>query len=239
MKFTLMQYKEMLELIREKDYKIYKYTDKIDADVNHVILRHDIDMCLEKALEFAKVEYSLGIESTYFILLSSDFYNIYSKKSINILNEIIKYGHDIGLHFDEVRYEVKDQRELENKVYAEVKIINEMLNYDIKSISMHRPSEIFLKSNMKFDNLINTYSREYFSQYKYLSDSRMTCREDILKLIKEKKYTKFHILTHPIWYCEIEKNCKEVLQEMLKNKSKLMFDTLNENFKNLEEILIE
>ena len=90
MEFTYEAYKNMILNLRNNEYKVVGYNN--DFKEKTVILRHDIDFSLEKALDIAKLENQLGVFSTFFILLSTDFYNINSIKSLEILKNIIRLG---------------------------------------------------------------------------------------------------------------------------------------------------
>ncbi len=103
MDFTYSGYKDLIQKIRNNDFEIIKYTETGQYE-KEVILRHDVDVSLEKALEFAYFEAELNIQSTYYILLSSNLYNIMSKKSTECIKKIYEFGHSIGLHFDETKY---------------------------------------------------------------------------------------------------------------------------------------
>ena len=77
MEFTYASYKNMLHLLREEGYVI---TDYHECNSYHeediVILRHDIDCSIEKAVKMAELENGMGVCSTYFVLVSSEFYNV-------------------------------------------------------------------------------------------------------------------------------------------------------------------
>lgn len=106
MKFTYEAYANLMGLIRGTGYSIVGYDSYKNVD-RPCILRHDVDMSLEYASKFANFEASLKegtVQATYFVLLSSDFYNPYSKENIQYLRTILKSGHSIGLHFDEKKY---------------------------------------------------------------------------------------------------------------------------------------
>ena len=68
------------------------------------ILRHDIDFDLVLAEKMATIEYENDIHSTYFILVGCETYNILSSANREILFNILKLGHEIGLHFDPTFY---------------------------------------------------------------------------------------------------------------------------------------
>ena len=42
-----------------------------------------------------------GIQSTYFIMLRSPVYNLFSRENSEYLKKIIGFGHHIGLHYDD------------------------------------------------------------------------------------------------------------------------------------------
>ncbi len=236
MDFTYKAYKEMIKKLLDKgyeisDYKNYKEKKKV------VILRHDIDTSLEKALRIAEVEKELNVNSTYFILLSTDFYNINSEKSLRILKEIKRLGGKIGLHFDEKKYKISDKEEYIKYVNYELDILSKILNEKVDIVSMHRPSKEFLEMNLEIPNVINSYQKVFFNKFKYVSDSRMNWRENIEEIIENNQYKALHILTHPFWYEENEKTMEEKLKIFLNNATLERYSSLSENIRNFEEIL--
>lgn len=61
-----------------------------------IALRHDVDHCLDTALEMAFWEHEHGIRSTYYILHTAEYMNdplLYDK-----CLQIQKFGHEVGLH---------------------------------------------------------------------------------------------------------------------------------------------
>ena len=145
-------------------------------------------MSLHKALTFARLENRISIRSTYFVLLSSNFYNVFSKESGDILREISTLGHKIGLHFDEKRYPIENQEDLRRFVDYESGILSDALNIDIDVVSMHRPSKWILENDVHLEGLINSYSKMFLHEFKYLSDSRMRWREDVLEIVTSKRF---------------------------------------------------
>lgn len=208
MKFLYNQYRSILRLLREKGYSYADYSNYGDFDKS-VILRHDVDFSPSKALKMAQIEKDAEVQATYFILLSTEFYNVFSKEVSEIIKQIISLGHNIGLHFDEKKYEVNDKESLEFYINKEKEILEKMLDIEIQAVSMHRPSKWVLENDLQFDNIINTYSQEFFKNFKYLSDSRMNWREPALKIIEEGSFNRLHILTHPFWYSDEDESMKE------------------------------
>ncbi|NBI63098.1 hypothetical protein D3Z38_08510 [Clostridiales bacterium] len=103
MQFTYHAYKDLIKRLRSKQYELVGYTDYESKD-QCAILRHDVDISIDKALELATLEHQENVKSTYFFLLNTDFYNIAAKGSIENIWRIHDMGHEIGLHFDETKY---------------------------------------------------------------------------------------------------------------------------------------
>ena len=84
--FDLNSYGNMISKIQKLGYEIVFFED-LDIRSPHLILRHDIDISLESALKMATFEASKKFYSTYFILLRSDLYNIYSSIATKIIKK--------------------------------------------------------------------------------------------------------------------------------------------------------
>lgn len=236
MEFTYKSYKNMLDKLKNYNYNFCNYKNYSNFE-KCVILRHDVDNSLKNAVKFAYLEYKNNVQSTYFILLSTNFYNIFSKESRCMINEIKSMGHEIGLHFDEVKYDISNEEDLKKYAKKEMLIMSIELEMNIDAISMHRPSKWLLEKNIKFDNVVNSYEKIFFEQFKYLSDSRMDWREDVLGIIESQLYNKLHILTHSFWYTEENLDITTRVIEFIKNADKERYYYLKDNIRDLEKII--
>lgn len=126
MTFTYDGYRGLLGLLRENGYAAAGYHDWQEKD-RCVILRHDIDNDLSQAVKLAELEQTEGVASTYFVLVTSDFYNVFSKASRDRLRQIAGCGHTIGLHFDEMSYPeaMGDPEAIRDKILHERDILQE------------------------------------------------------------------------------------------------------------------
>ncbi|MBU9675176.1 hypothetical protein KQ939_00110 [Planococcus sp. CP5-4] len=244
MEFTHKSYKKMLDLLIQKGYKFCSYSTK-ETEEKCVILRHDVDFSVEKALEMAIMENEKNVKSTYFFLISTNFYNVFSKESLEMIMRIILLGHEIGLHFDEKKYNTENLEDMKKHVAKEVDILSELINRKVNVISMHRPSKLFLKQDVKFDGLINSYSSEFFNDMKYISDSRMNWRENPIAAIDAQMNKKLHILTHPFWYSVENESMEFKLKRFLREAVTERYHFLEDNFRELnkaitiEDVLVE
>ena len=86
MKFTYEGYGDLIDSLKNNgygfaDYENYRQFEKC------VILRHDVDYDLQRVIKMAELEHEKNVSATYFVLLTSDFYNLASKES----EEVLKY----------------------------------------------------------------------------------------------------------------------------------------------------
>ncbi len=238
MDFTYAAYEEVLSFLKENRYEVCNYKTYQHSN-RCVILRHDVDFSLEAALRFAELEYKNGVQSTYFILLSTSFYNLFYRKANDIIREIRAMGHDIGLHFDEANYSISTKEELIQYVQKEIFIMSQGLGMEIKTVSMHRPSKWVLEADVQFDTMINSYGKEFFNEFKYLSDSRMHWQEDVYQVIESKAYERLHILTHPIWYGAEESTMQAQLKDFIRAQKYNCYDAVRDNIRDLDEVLLK
>lgn len=235
MNFTYKSYSNLINSLKEHNYKICSYSNWQDHDKKVVILRHDIDNSISKALQLARLESNLGGGSTFFVLLTSDFYNIFSKATCDVLREIINCGHEIGLHFDEVRYPELQSNliAIRNKIIKECNILSEAVGEQISVVSMHRPSKMMLEADLKIPGIINSYGKTFFNDFKYLSDSRRRWREPIDDIIASEQYERLHILTHAFWYNKNELSLRDSLLSYIKSANLERYKSMDSNFTNL------
>ncbi len=228
--FDLESYGEIISEIKRLGYKIVFFED-LDAQDSHLILRHDVDISLESALKMATYEASKEFYSTYFILLRSDMYNIYSPNATKIIKEIIALGHRIGLHFDHSIYKKKDFDSLEEYCQNECSAIQSWFNIYINTISFHKPSKYLLSLDKNIAGRINAYKSDYFKKILYSSDSRGDWYYGHpLDYLKGKSNMAIQLLTHPIWWHSHSKlNPQKVLEQFALKNIKLFLDNLTDS----------
>ena len=109
--FTIQTYKKLLIALHQQGFLFQHFKDFQSTIENQkrIILRHDIDACKDNSIQFAKMEYKVGIVGTYYFRIVPKSFNE------KIIKEIAELGHEIGYH-----YEVMDtcQGDIE-KAYTE------------------------------------------------------------------------------------------------------------------------
>ena len=235
MEFTYQAYKDMIRLLQKGGYSFCSYHDWRNTE-RCVILRHDIDNSLEQAVKMAEIEAEMGVHSTFFALLRTDFYNVSSPKGQKAVQKILNLGHEIGLHFDEEAYE-ESCGPIEELIHKEADILSKICDVPVRTVSMHRPSKKTLEANLQIPGMVNSYGETFLHGFKYLSDSRRHWREDVLGIIKSGTYDRLHILTHAFWYHEENESMKDSLARFVHSANGERYDQLEENITDLSSVL--
>lgn len=237
MEFTYSAYEAMLRLLHDTGYAFCNYHNYA-AHPRCVILRHDIDYQPEAALRLARVEADFGISSTWFILLTNGLYNPMSPSVGKVLQELRTMGHEIGLHFDESAYESGSSPEqLAENIIKECGLLSALLETEVSSVSMHRPSHATLEADLQVPGIINSYGKTFFRDFKYLSDSRKRWREPVLDIIRSGKYDRLHILTHAFWYHETDEDISKVVGSFICSANSERYHLMEENITDLASLI--
>jgi peptidoglycan/xylan/chitin deacetylase (PgdA/CDA1 family) len=200
--FTHEHYQTLLTEAK-KYYQFIGYNSIEIHNENPVILcRHDVDLSMHEALNLARIENELNIKATYFLLPHSEFYNLLEKSITELVSEIISLGHDIGLHFDPMYYNISSKEELEYWLQFEKEMIEKIFGVQVNVFSFHNPTEEILRfDEWSYSGMLNTYANELKTNVAYCSDSNGYWRfKRMYDVISSEKPTKLQILTHPEWW---------------------------------------
>lgn len=236
MEFTYSAYRELLSLLKAEQYRFCGYFDYEGSD-KRVILRHDIDYSVERAVKMAELEHNEGVKSTYFVLLRTDFYNPASRRIQDMLRQIHALGHEVGLHFDEVAHSGCAPEDLPRLIQQEADLLGDLCGLPIRCFSMHRPNQLTLAKDLKVEGLVNSYGQEFFRNFKYLSDSRRNWREPVVDIIQSGEYNQLHILTHAFWYGEQEETIRDAVKGYILAAKEERYLHFSENIRDLDQIV--
>ncbi len=201
--FNYSDYRDFINTLK-KDYSFTCFSKVKNSDEpieRKILLRHDIDLSLEKALEMAEIENELGVSATYFLYLRSPFYNIFSIKEEKIIQRIIELKHNIGLHFDFAKYQDLSISQMSLQIKREVEFMQNFYSNILDSVSFHRPLPPEFFSKLELGNCPHVFEPVFVNNFKYLSDSRGIWRYG--HPLDSKEYAgkkSMHILIHPIWW---------------------------------------
>ena len=181
-------------------------------------LRHDVDISIKKAVEMAEVEAEKKLHSTYYILLTSPFYNAFSQDNIQRIKTIRELGMGIGLHYDPSIHDLSNDRMVSDIVQQSRLLETYIGELEGVSVTFHRP----VMGKSIDDDLIaqlddvNIYCPNYDDRFKYISDSGHNWRENPHDTVEE--FSMVHLNTHPIWYSHEGLEMEECLHDISLDK---------------------
>ena len=231
MDFTYLNYEKMLLKFKE-DYEFVSFSKiKFSNEVftKSILLRHDIDQSLSKAIPLAEIEARLNISSTYFLFLRSPFYNIFSQEAEEIIKKLIRYEHMIGLHFDFAKYSNISLSEISYRIHSEIDFIQKFYNIRIDAVSFHRPLSLDFFKKLELSNYAHSYEPIFVNRFKYFSDSRGLWRfGNPFESEAYQKKENLQLLIHPLWWNKTNITPKESIETF----KKIYFEDFNYNIKN-------
>jgi hypothetical protein len=204
--FSPRSYDAVLAAIRERGFGFHGFSDVVDGrvpDGKICLLRHDVDVSMDFALDMARQEARHGVRSTYFVMLRSPMYNLLSRRASDALREMVKLGHEIGLHFD-AAYSQGEERSPQEWIAFEMRTLEALAGARVAAFSFHQPTSEIIARRIEVAGAINTYHPAHLPGFKYISDSNRVWREyDPFQLL-EAGFGKIQLLFHPIWWmCDL------------------------------------
>ena len=202
-------YSALIERFLQLGYEV-RNSSHFNPSQRHLLLRHDVDLDLGAALEMAQMESQLGLKSTFFILVTCPFYNALVDSNVKIIRQIIKLGHNIGVHVD--LQGISNMEEMRTRIEAEALILSNISESTVESFTFHRPG--MLKSMEKVSSFqvsgfSNFYEPRLCGHSAYVSDSRGGWYHghplEASAVIQGKG---IQLLTHPIWWGNIAQRCR-------------------------------
>ena len=147
-----------------------------------IVLKHDVETNIKKALKIATIEHKCGIRGSYYV----QAYLLKKTKNIEMLKKIKDYGHEVSYHYD-VLDSTKGNIELAVSEFEQNKSLFEENGFILKTVCQHGNPLIErngYSSNRDFfrnkdvqnkypdicDIMVN-YKEKYSIEYSYYSDA--------------------------------------------------------------------
>ncbi len=194
--FTYDRYRLLLSEFVSKGYTFRKFGE--GPKHKTIYLRHDVDWSPKKAHKMALIESEYGIESTYFVLVTSPLYNPMCKHDKKIIRKIADLGHEVSVHFSTHNYWSQNPGNeiLEERVEDEIEILQQVVNDVDPVVSFHIPPDWVLEKD--YTSFLNTYGTKWFTEMEYIADSSQRWRDQ--HPLESGLSETIQLLTHPgLW----------------------------------------
>lgn len=222
--FSIESYERLLEELKRQGSFLDGFAVVQDQGV---LLRHDVDYCLSTAAKLAKINHAHSVTATFFILVSSPLYNIFSADGRLALRQIIEAGQNIGLHYHHMGGPLNTER-LERE-FAALKLV---VPDTQRVVAWHNPEGELAELNAKANDagFITTYEKQFFGPDLYVSDSNMQRSPDeIIQSIRLAKERLLQVLLHPLIWVSGQINMLPALQAMCESKKQRLDQAFMEN----------
>ncbi len=178
-------------------------TDGSPPPERFFLLRHDVDFSPARALSLAEQEASLGLKATYFLLLTSETYNLLNEQNRSLPRVLTAMGHEVGLHYDLPILEGDPDRTPQEALTGQAELLGALAGQAVRSIAMHNPS---LRSGDPFRGsaeFVNAYDEAFTDRIAYFSDSCGAWRDATHETLTTGVIPpRLQLLIHPIWWAE-------------------------------------
>ena len=199
--FTMDHYREILSKIKES-HRVLSFKDAFEMGRSilgikkFVIMRHDVEVSVSSALRLAEADMEAGIRSTFFFLQTGD-YNIFEEDEAFKIQQMLEWGHDVGLHYDVGLFESMG---IDPKIIikSQIQVFEDFFDTKIYATSSHLPMRS--EKTISLPGVVDVYDLLYLEEMKYLSDSTQVWREGVVTKLLD-KYPQIHLLMHEyIWH---------------------------------------
>ncbi|HEU4657916.1 MAG TPA: hypothetical protein VFR97_10335 [Capillimicrobium sp.] len=219
--FTYDFLRELLAIARER-HVVRLLADGVDAP--GLVVRHDIDLSLERAVALGAVEAEAGVRATFLVMVDSPLYDLDHASSRAALAELRDQGHDVGLHMD-----LGPRGEVEGLVIGDVTPevsacrdrLEAVLGEEVRSISFHRPADPLvaaLNPVAEVCGMVNAYAAPLMRCY--LADSAGAWRHgDPRPVLREPPCDTVQLLIHPFWWSEEHMTAAERLEAFYRERT--------------------
>ena len=190
--FDLDHYGELLAAAEAGGYR-FAFFDHEPAP-GDLFLRHDVDLSLEATRELSAFERDRGVTSTYFLMVSSVFYNLASSDGRATVAQLRADGHRVGLHADFPALGL-DER------------------FD-PVVAWHNPDPEWM--SVPLEGAVNVMSAPWFDPATYRSDSNQHWRNGCPhEEIAAGAFPWLQLLTHPEIWVYPGDSMRETMHSML------------------------
>ena len=170
--------------IKDTQFKIVRADESISEhkDAKFIVLKHDVEDNVAKALRLAEIEHILGINGSYYV----QAYLLKNPKNVIMLRKMRDMGHEISYHYDVLDANSGDFDNAEKDFAKWINIFRKE-GFAFKTICQHgnpvkerigyrSNRDFFRNKNVKSHypdmvDMVVDYSRYVNQPYKYISDA--------------------------------------------------------------------
>ncbi|MBI4234133.1 MAG: hypothetical protein HY686_06815 [Chloroflexi bacterium] len=217
--FSLHHYQELIQEARRQGYHVYPFSTWMQRNgvlggERTLLLRHDIDVSVERAVQMATVEAALGIQATYFVRLHARYYDLQEPATRASLNKLAALA-ELGLHYERYHYAQNGENHL-TLLLRDAEELRRLAGMAMLGGAAHMPRAYppFSEEEVRAAGLaFEAYAPAFTHNSKYLSDSSRKWQEGCLcnwlGVVDH-----LYVLVHPVWWTDWEEPSRQVIARL-------------------------
>lgn len=212
--FNLDHYSWILDRALDLGYRftrLDRYHD--DRGVGRmIILRHDVDLSLVKALEMAELEAKRDIQATFFVRVHARDFNPFSRENYAALRRLMDLDCEIALQHEAGVFPVPDE-EASGLFERELGYLESAIGRKVVGATVHMPKraislfdpETIVRCGVQYD----ASGREFNEDTKFVSDSNQIWKESCLCQMLG-GHERLYVNIHPVWWFPLDATAEEI-----------------------------
>jgi hypothetical protein len=196
--FSPAGYRTLLQAALDGGYAFLPFDGYEEGGAERIcLLRHDVDSDPGAALELARIEAELGVLATYFVMLRSPVYNLFSRASQDLVCEILGLGHRLGLHYDPA-YPTGGGRSHTAQIEVERRVLEEMFAAPVGAVAFHQPSIVPGGFLIEVENAVKATNLDGFL---LVADPNQNPKvHAAAEIFRTGSTSRVQLLVHPMWW---------------------------------------
>ena len=191
-RWTRADYGELILHLLQADLTIID-SDKFTSDAPGIWLRHDVELCLQSAVEMAQLENDLEVPSTYFVCMESPFFDAIRSRLGGFLERLLDLGREVSFHLVLSASSASVERRLQDYVDSIDGLpVPSLITYHAPGV----PSEALAQAPHGH----GVYAPLAGGTCKYFSDSTGRWRWGDPRFAGLAPTDTVQLLTHPFWW---------------------------------------
>ena len=205
-RFDTPSYERLLRRVRDEGRSFVGF-DEPEAGV---VLHHDVELSLDRALTMARLEATLRIGGTYCVPLDAPVHDTSTVTFANTVQTISQLGHDVGLQFDPWAHwqEPPGEDALRRRIDERREVLARLVGEPVEVVSFRQPTD--RHRTLELDGAINACrTPPDLPEYRTVCDREWRDRVPLPEGVPER----FRLCVHPGLWHPVERSRAEVLAD--------------------------
>ena len=192
LRLELSAYGQLLRRIRDEGRQFVDFRRQADG----VVLHHDVELSLSRALTMARLEATHRVHGTYCVPVDAALHDPSAVTFARTVRSISRLGHEVGLQFDPAAHWDDDPgaASLLAEIEREREALGRLVGSEIEVVSFRRPTERL--SRLELPDAINACRDPAAPSYRAVDDRTLRGTEPFPDGVPER----LRLVVHPgLW----------------------------------------